>query len=275
MNTPARTPPFRWRPNITLAAVALLLGLLALAAEKSPATKQKRAASLPAAEPEAVLPSPLGSHWELTDNTLHRDFPVMALDAKGAAWLAFIEHDGQADLLKLATKTTRGLETLATLSEPGIIHQPAIACGADGVVWTFWGQVDARNIVTLRARRFAAGKLDAPLTLAASEGSDTFSDAGTDHAGRVWVVWQSLRRGQGDIFARWFDPMSGKWSKEIAVSKAEGGNWEPRLAFDRRDGAWVAFDSSRGGEFNLYLARVGLDGAVKEQSLTSSPDYEA
>ena len=34
--------------------------------------------------------------------------------------------------------------------------------------------------------------------------------------------------------------------QEIAVSRPEGGNWEPRLAFDGRDGAWVAFDSSRG-----------------------------
>ena len=102
---------------------------------------------------------------------------------------------------KLARKTTRGLEIIATVSEPGVVHQPAIACGGDGAVWTFWGQADARNIVTLRARRFADGKLDLPITLAASEGSDTFADAGTDRAGRVWAVWQSLRRGQGDIFA--------------------------------------------------------------------------
>jgi len=36
----------------------------------------------------------------------------------------------------------------------------------------------------------------------------------------------------------------------------------------------VAFDSSRGGEFNLARARW-LDGKVKEQPLTSSPEYEA
>src|SRR5207244_3323949 len=111
-----------------------------------------------------------------------------------------------------ARKTAKGVKSVATLSEPGVVHQPAIASAIDGALWSFWGQVDARKIVTLRARRFARGKLDAPLTLAASEGSDTFADAGTDHAGRVWVVWQSLRRGQGDIFARWLDPKSNQWS---------------------------------------------------------------
>jgi hypothetical protein len=266
--------PRAWRA-FGVTAVVVTLALIGLAAEKKPAAKPKAAKQKAAADGDALLSSPLGDRWKLTDARLHRDFPAMAIDANGAAWIAFIEHDGNADLLKLARKTAHRLESTATLSEPGVVHQPAIACGADGSVWSFWGQVNARNIVTLRARRFASGKLDAPLVLAASEGSDTFADAGTDHAGRVWVVWQSLRRGQGDIFARWLDPKSGKWSKEIAVSKPDGGNWEPRLAFDGRDGAWVVFDSSRGDEFNLYLAHVGLDGSVKERPLTSSPEYEA
>ena len=260
---------------VAVMVVVAAFGWIALSAEKQPAAKKKTAKPPPASEPDVVLPSPLGARWELTDAKLHRDFPAMALDANGVAWIAFIEHDGRADVLKLAKKTKQGLETLATLSEPGMIHQPAIACAADGSVWSFWGQVDERNVVTLRARRFADGKLDAQVMLASSKASDTFADAGTDRAGRVWLVWQSLRRGQGDIFARWFDPKSGKWSKEIAVSKPKGGNWEPRLAFDGRDGAWVVFDSSRGGEFNLYLAHVDLDGSVKEQQLTSSREYEA
>ncbi|MFA6543731.1 MAG: hypothetical protein WCS99_04850 [Limisphaerales bacterium] len=254
-------------------AALLSVALISVAAEKKAG---KKGAAKRAAQPSAgALASPLGQRWELADTRLHRDFPAMALDANGSAWISYIEHDGKADVLKLARKAAGGIETVATLSEPGVVHQPAITVGADGAVWVFWGQVDARNVVTLRARRFADGKLNAAATLAESSGSDTFADAGTDHAGRVWVVWQSMRRGQGDVFARWLDPKSGQWSKEIAVSKPEGGNWEPRLAFDGKDGAWIAFDSSRGGEFNLYLAHVGTDGRVKEQPLTNSPEYEA
>jgi hypothetical protein len=251
---------------------ALLCAVVPLASSAAEAKKKKAAKNAPA----VALPSPVVKRWELATDKAHRDFPAMALDANGAPWIAFIEHDGQADVLKLARQAAGGIEIVATLSAPGVVHQPALAVAGDGAVWCFWGQVDARDVVTLRARRFAGGKLDAETTLATSAASDTFAHAGADHAGRVWVVWQSLRRGQGDIFARWLDPKSGQWSKEIAVSKPEGGNWEPRLAFDgTEDGAWVVFDSSRGGEFNLYLARVGLDGRVKEQALTRSPEYEA
>jgi len=254
-----------------IAACLALIALLAIAAEKK--AEKKKAATKNA--PTAALPSPVAKRWELADGKAHRDFPAMALDATGTPWIAFIEHDSKADVLKLARKSASGLETVATVSAPGVVHQPALAIAGDGAVWCFWGQVDARDVVTLRARRFARGKLDAETTLATSAASDTFADAGADHADRVWVAWQSLRRGQGDIFARWLDVKTGTWSKEIAVSKPEGGNWEPRLAFDGTDGAWVVFDSSRGGEFNLHLARVSTDDKVKEHTLTSSPEYEA
>jgi hypothetical protein len=258
--------------NATVSRAILIALCLSLPALPGVAQETKAARKNAA---RAALPSPVAKRWDLADDKLHRDFPAMALDASGTPWIAFSEHDGQADVLKLARKSASGIETVATVSAPGVVHQPALAVAGDGAVWCFWGQVDARDVVTLRARRFAGGKLDAEATLAKSDASDTFADAGTDHAGRVWVAWQSLRRGQGDIFARWSDPKSGQWSREIAVSKPEGGNWEPRLAFDGTDGAWVVFDSSRGGEFNLHLARVSLDGKVKEQQLTSSPEYEA
>ena len=268
MKSSAKNP--RW-PWLLLPASLLGIALISLAAEK-PAARPDPPRRL---APAAKLPSPLGRRWELADPSSHRDFPALALDSRGTPWIAFIEHDGKADVLKLARQTADGLAPVATLSEPGVVHQPAIAVAPDDAIWTFWGQVDARDVVTLRARRFAGGALGAPVTLAESAGSDTFADAGVDHAGRLWIAWQSLRRGQGDIFARWLDPKTGNWSPEIPVSKPAGGNWEPRLAFDGHDGAWIAFDSSRGDEFNLYLAHVSPTGTATEHQLTHSPEYEA
>lgn len=209
------------------------------------------------------------------DEKLQRDFPDLCLDGKGAPWLCYIEHDGNTDTLHLGRVKDGAVEHVAAVSQPGVLHHPAIARdGADGV-WCVWGQVDERQVMSLRARRFAGGKLEAEITLARSDGSDTFADSGRDKSGRVWVAWQSLRRGQGDVLARWYDPGRRAWSKEIAVSPPTGGNWEPRLAFDDADGAWIVYDSSRTGDFNLYLARVSPDGTVTEKQLTDSTEYEA
>jgi hypothetical protein len=254
-----------------LLAAAGILVLTGTARTQDPSKKK----ALRALEPQPVLESPLTDHHRSEDPTKQRDFPVMAVDTKGTAWIALIEHNGTSDTLKLVRRQAGAFTDEQELSKPGIVHQPSLACEPGGRVWCFWGQVNSRDTVSLRARSTFNGILDPEITLAESEGSDTFSDAATDPAGRTWVVWQSMRRGQADVFARWHDPKNHSWSPEIQVSRGDGGYWEPRIAFGADGSAWVVFDSSRGGEFNLFISRVTPDGAVEEHALTNSPRYEA
>src|ERR1041384_2657605 len=108
-----QTPAMRFElssrcwPALALVTAVVALRLIGSAPEEA---KQDAAQKPPADAPESPLPSPLGARFELTDAKLHRDFPALALDAKGTPWLAFIEHDGQADMLKLARKSAGGLE---------------------------------------------------------------------------------------------------------------------------------------------------------------------
>ena len=43
---------------------------------------------------------------------------------------------------------------------------------------------------------------------------------------------------------------------------------------DRDEAAWVVYDSARGNEFNVYIARVGTDGSVETHTVMHSPRYE-
>lgn len=223
---------------------------------------------------EASAKAAFTGNWESRSESLHRDFPDLCLDGEGRAWVLYIENDGTADTLRLGWVQGTKVESIAKISSAGVLHQPALARDGDGL-WCVWGQVDSRDVMTLRARRFQNGQLGDEITLSSSGASDSFADAATDPAGRVWVAWQSLRRGQGDIFTRFYDPGTKEWSKEMAVSPHEGGNWEPRLAFSDDKGAWVAYDSSRSGNFNLQLAHVSTDGKVEDKALTNSDEYEA
>ncbi len=222
--------------------------------------------------PDADLKSEI---FALRDEKRQRDFPVAVTDGTGGIWIAYVEHNGEADTLWLGRKTEAGLETVTALSEPGVIHHPAIAVDGAGTIWAFWGQTGSDEVVHLMSRSFKTGEAGDLVTLAKSGGSDSFADAGTDGRGRVWVVWQSLRSGEGDIFTRFFDPVSTVWSDEIAVATEPGGDWEPAIAFAGEDEAWVAYDSSRGNEFNLYLAKIEGDGSVETFPIAHSPRYEA
>ena len=217
---------------------------------------------------------PVTAAASLATAGIQEDFPAMCLDGDGTPWVAYVEWNGKADVLKVARKAGSGLKAIGTLAGPGIIHQPAIACDGKGVIWVVWSQVNSSNVMNLHARQVVDGKPQPKtVTLADSPAGDVFADAGTDRAGRVWVAWQSFRNGPGDIYARFCE--GGKWSDEIRVTSHKAGDWEPRLAFGRQDGAAIAFDSSRNGNFDVYLARVGPDGSVKLKQITNTPLHEA
>ncbi len=256
-------------------AVLLLASVLPLAAQ-TPAPKGKAKAKAGAAS-QPRFQAPLAQRLSSRDETLHRDFPDFVIGPDLQLWTVFIEHDGKADTLQLATRTEKEWKILAAMARPGVVHQPAIATDGAGGVWCFWGQVNEQEVMTLRARRFAAGKAGEEIELAAQpDAGSTFADAGTDAAGCVWVTWQEVRPGASQIWTRHWSAEAGSWSEPVRVStQKEGGNWEPRLAFSDTEGAWIVYDSSAGSEFNLRLARVTLDGRVEDKTLVQTPDYEA
>jgi hypothetical protein len=207
---------------------------------------------------------------------VQEDYPAMCIDQQGRPCVVYVAWDGKTDSLNLARLEGGELKPVATLAGPGIIHQPAVACDAKGAIWTVWSQVNEKtNAWSLNARRIVGDKADTQtVTVENKSGSAVFCDAGSDAKGRIWITWQSFRKAHANVFAKYYDPTTGKWSDEIQVTRHPAGNWEPRLAFDKTDGAWIAFDSSRSGAYNVYLAKVALDGKTEIKQLTKSPRYQ-
>ncbi len=224
---------------------------------------------------------PVVSTAALANDNVQEDFPALCLDQDGTPWVAYVEHhgeyDGEHDVLRIAKLTDDGLKPMGRLAGPGVIHQPALARG-NGALWAIWSQVDEGNVMNLYARRVVDGKPQGKaVVLADSPQGDVFADAGTDRNGRLWVAWQSFRNGAGDVYVKFHDaraPADNQWSKEIRVTSHEAGDWEPRLAFGPEGTAAIVFDSSRNGNFDVYLATVSIGGKVELRQLTDTPFYE-
>lgn len=243
-------------------------------AQETPKAKKKGAK---AAQTQPRFTAPLAEHLRQADAALHWDCPDFVTGADQRLWAVAVAHDGAADTLRLLTREEGAWQEVAALSGPGVIHQPALAADGARGVWAVWSQVDAREVMTLRARRHTGAEPEEEVVLAAPEGTGCgFADAGTDAAGRVWVVWQEIRPGASRVWARHWSREGGAWSAPIRVSAEEkGGHWEPRVAFTGTEGAWVVYDSSAGAEFNLRLAHAAVDGAVRHLELPATPEYEA
>ena len=258
----------------------LISSTLVLAQEPAPKAKAKgKGKGKGKAKASAVPPRlmmPLTALFPAKDPAKHRDFPDLCVDEATGVWVTYIEHDGQADVLHLARREAAALKHQTAVSRPGVLHQPAIAADGASGVWCFWGQVNSKDVVTLRARRFTKGKLEDEVELAATpDAGNSFADAATDASGRVWVTWQEVRPGASRIWTRHYSPDSSKWGDPIRVSQAKsGGNWEPRLTFAEGK-AWIVYDSSEGSEFNLRLASVTAEGQVQDRVLLATPEYEA
>lgn len=222
---------------------------------------------------QELTPKPL----VLREEGVQSDFPALALDSNGTPWVAYLAWDSKQDTLRLAKASGDALSQVLTIGKPGIIHQPALAADGGGSLVVVWSEVNGKDLMDLKAQRVRDGKAEGEIvTLAASDkGGNAFARAATDRAGRVWVAWQGMRGELSDVFCRVFDPAKNEWSKEVQVTSDPGGDWEPCVAFDDKDGAWVCYDSSRGNEFNVYATHVGLDGAVGEtKALLNTPRYE-
>lgn len=244
-------------------------------AQAQPKAKAKaKAKGIP--EKEAPIPL-LGEIHSFREKGRQRDLAAAAAMPGGEILVAFVEWDGESDSLRLGRTTEAGVELLVDVVASAVLHEPSLAVDGSGVAWCVWPQTNEEDdTVDLKVvswtEKDGLGKIE---TLADSDAAEAFVDAGTDSEGRVWVAWQSLRAGEGDIFVRHFDPKSGSWSSEIAVADRPGGDWEPDLAFDGEGNAWVLYDSSRGNEFNLYLSRVAADGEIREFPIAHSDSYEA
>ena len=219
---------------------------------------------------QELLPNPLihqpAGFWS--------DFPVLTTSHDGTPWLAYVKWNGTNDMLHVMKLENGALVEQASIGQGmSIIHQPAIATDGKGDVHVFWSQVNKNNLMELNTWIVKGGQLGDVTTVLASSsnGGNVFAKAATDPAGKVWLVWQSMRGTLADVFCRVFDPAKSAWSPEIQVTKDSAGDWEPCVAF-AGDDAWVFFDSSRGNEFNIYGVKITPDLKVGETKTIIATD---
>ncbi|HVP58341.1 MAG TPA: hypothetical protein VMU02_09605, partial [bacterium] len=192
--------------------------------------------------------------------------PAMAFD--GTNYLA-VWHEWHLDSgydisgTRLATDGTV-LDTLDLAISTAAKDQvyPAVAAGSANclVVW----QDYRRGAYFIDGARVAAdgSVLDpAGFAICAPGGPQEYPDVASDGTNYL-VVWQDKRSGAYDIYAARvtsagtvLDPAG------IAVSGASADQLHPAVAFDGAD-YLVVWDDYRNGNYDIYGARVALDGTV-------------
>ena len=176
------------------------------------------------------------------------------------AWLAYSDGRDDIALRHRVDGTWGNLQYVPNTS--GDSWHPQIAVDVDNRAWVVWTQQVQGNW-DIYARRFDPGSqswsalrrlTDHPLP-------DINPRVGSDTKGRIAVVWQGFRNRAANIYLRMIDGSESSryrddWSPAVAVTEREANEWDPAVAIDSSGTAWVAYDSYKNGNYDVYLTGV-------------------
>ncbi|MBI3696302.1 MAG: hypothetical protein HY238_15880 [Acidobacteria bacterium] len=210
---------------------------------------------------------------QITGADYEDDYPSVAVDRSGAAWVAWAAYRNESDEIFLKRA---GAEVMKVSERPGDLFSTAVAVDGRGRAWVVWSErkdADWR----LMARNYDGKAWSRVEALTTGKSNNLFHRLAADPRGNLHLVWQAARGGRSDIFLK--SLVGDRWSNELNLSDpkrdARANDWNPAVAADRAGTVWVAWDSYAGGNYNILLRPVRAGKAGEVIKVTDSPRFHA
>jgi len=177
-----------------------------------------------------VLVERTPASFRLTSAATEEDFPAAATDAGGNVWLVSVvyTHGGQPNLGSPLTEEPKDFEFL----------RPK---GNGDQIWLV---------------RFDGTNWSEPMPVT-ENGLDVWKPTiAIDGRGGIWVIWSQNLKGNWELMARRYDPISRQWGKAERLTNANGSDINAVATTDAKGTVWVAWQGWRDGNFDIWLMRL-------------------
>ncbi|MDQ6705306.1 MAG: hypothetical protein M3Z85_04995 [Acidobacteriota bacterium] len=183
----------------------------------------------------------------LTESPDEEDFPSATAGKDGTVWIAYVmfRHNPEHDRLRARLQTP--ITDFSKLKAP---------TGGDQIF----------------ARRYVAGKWDAPIAVGESGGDLYRTAIAIDGRGRPWVFWAANVKGNFDIFASPIE--NGKPGRTVQLSRAAGSDVDAVAATDSNGNVWVAWQGWRNGRAAIFASTQKGDGFSAPAAVAQSAGNE-
>src|SRR5215467_2670883 len=184
------------------------------------------------------------------------DLPSIAASPDGSLWVAWLSYVGDRDdvvIRHYAEGHWSNLQWVPNTS--GDSWLPQIGVDANNRPWVVWSQ-QVNNNWDIYARCYDPLKQEwGPLERLTRDSMPEINPRLTsDGKGKMALVWQGFRGKHSNIFLKTFDGQ--KWSADVRVTNRAANDWEPAVALDSGGTAWVAYDSYKNGNYDVFLSKV-------------------
>jgi hypothetical protein len=207
------------------------------------------------------------------NQTADHDYPTLATATDGSAWAAWQVYENGGDSVLAAHSTANGWSAPEPLTPAGQdVFHTAIAQDARGRVWVVWSQREGEAWDLIARYNDGRGNWSAPRKLTNGNGPNFFHKLVRDRAGNLHLVWVGHQNAESHVM--WSKLAGDSWTPAQEISGASA--WMPDAAADSKGNLFIAWDSYRTGNYDIFMRRIGADGAPDSiQQVTKSSRFQA
>jgi len=211
------------------------------------------------------------------------DFASMAQTSDGVLYVAYAAYYNGHDQVRLHRRLENGSWSthsyVPLARNRADIWMPQLAVDGQDRLWVIWSEQTGQTAKQtgnwdLYARSLVDESWGPLVRLTEHAKPDINPHVATDADGGIHVVWQAHPENSGDIQYCRFD--GNAWSQPVAVTSDAESDWYPHVAVDESGTAWIAFDSYRNGDYDVFLTSVAAGGELGQVvPIAVSSFYEA
>lgn len=207
--------------------------------------------------------------------------PSAAIGPGGSVWLFWHAHRasaGRPGRRRVWAQRLKGLDpapidVLGDLpDDPSFVDEGPAALFDGARMWLFWSSNRGKT-TDLWARTFTGdlATRSAPVRLTSHAAPDARPAAARDTSGRIWVFWESRRRGPTDIWA--ISSADGvTWDKPVRVTSGDARDQMPAAVIDPAGVLRLFWSADRGDRsVILQTKRTGAGFSAPEEVVSAAP----
>jgi len=195
------------------------------------------------------------------------DYPSITSTRSGETWMAWQAYQDGGDHVYASTRSDPPVRLTAAKAD---VYRTATAEYGEGKVWVVWSQRDGDQW-HLRGRMRDGNNWTPAVQISKGHSPNTQHALVRDSDGNLRLVWVGYRAGKSYLLASEFK--GSGWSPPAEISGESA--WAPEAAADSKGNVWVAWDSHRNGNYDIYLRRLSAAGNGPEQPVAHSPLFQA